>query len=366
MIPITTVRLGEDEEQLVLEVLRSGQLAQGKLVEEFEAKFAELHGVKHAVAVNNGTTALVVAMKAIGVGPGDEVITSPFTFVATLNAIIEAGATARFADIGQDFNIDVSAITSLITPQTRAVMPVHLYGYMADMNPIMDIARQHNLRIVEDAAQAVSATYFDKGAGSFDIGCFSLYATKNLTTGEGGVVTTNDDAIADRIRLLRNQGMRERYQYEIAGSNFRLTNLAAAVGLPQLYKLHTFTSRRQYNANRLVEGLIDVPGILLPATPETGRTHVYHQFTIRVSEEASVSRNDAVSELTRRGIGCGIYYPRVVFDYECYRHDSRVVRDDVPVATNTASQVLSLPVHPYLTDEDLETIIHHVGEVFGG
>ena len=364
MIPITTVRFGAEEEALVLEVLRSGQLAQGAYVERFEREFAELHGVSHAVAVNNGTTALVVAMEALGIGPGDEVITSPFTFVATLNAILEVGATARFADIGPDFNVLPSEMAALVNDQTKALAPVHLYGYMADMDAIMSVASDHGLRVVEDAAQAVAAKYHGRSAGSFDVGCFSLYATKNLNTGEGGVVTTNDDALADRLRLLRNQGMRQRYQYEVAGHNYRLTNLAAAVGLPQLSRIEETSARRQENARVLREGLNGLAGLELPSEPSMGRSHVYHQFTVRVTSAAPVSRDALIDELSQRGIGNGIYYPKVVYDYDCYRGDPRVIQDPVPYAFAVADEVVSLPVHPFLTPEELDLIVLSVREVF--
>lgn len=365
MIPITTVRFGPEEEALVLEVLRSGQLAQGAYVERFEREFAALHDVDHAIAVNNGTTALVVAMEALGIGPGDEVITTPFTFVATLNAILEAGATARFADIGADFNIDPANIAGLVNERTRAVMPVHLYGYMADMDPIMEVAAAHGLHVVEDAAQAVAARYHGRPAGSFGVGCFSLYATKNLNTGEGGVVTTNDAAIADRLRLLRNQGMRQRYQYEVAGHNYRLTNLAAAVGLPQLARMDTINDSRRVNAAALRSGLAGVPGLVLPAEPLEGRTHVYHQFTVRITDEALITRDEVIDQLTARGIGCGTYYPKVVYDYDCYRTHSGVVLDEVPHADRTVTEVVSLPVHPFLTAGDLDEIVATVREVLG-
>lgn len=365
MIPITTVRFGPDEEALVLEVLRSGQLAQGAYVERFEKTFAELHGVRHAVAVNNGTTALVAAMQALEIGPGDEVITTPFTFIATLNAILEAGATARFADIGPDFNVLPDAMEALVNERTKVLMPVHLYGYMADMDPICEIAARHGLDIVEDAAQAIGATYHGKHAGSFGIGSFSLYATKNLNTGEGGMITTNDDAIADRLRLLRNQGMRQRYQYEIAGHNYRLTNLAAAVGLPQLERLNAISQRRADNAAVLREGLSGIEGLEPPAPPASGRSHVYHQFTIRITEASPISRDAFVDGLLAEGVGCGIYYPKIAYDYDCYRADPRVIQDPVPNATATAAQVVSLPVHPYLTSNELDEIVTKTRKVLG-
>ena len=311
MIPISSVNLDKEVEDLVLEVIRSGQIAQGSLVEEFENEFAKLHQVRNAIAVNNGTTALVAAMQAVGIKPGDEVITSPFTFVATLNAILEAGGTARFADIGSDFNVCAENMASLINANTKALVPVHLYGYMADMEPIMSIASTQNLRVIEDSAQAIFAEYNGKRAGSYDIGCFSLYATKNLTTGEGGVITTNDDEIAERVRLLRNQGMKQRYQYEIAGHNYRMTNLGAAVGLPQLRRIEETSHMRASNAQILREGLEGIRGIEIPEQPTKGRSHVYHQFTIRVKDEFHLTRDEVIEELAKMGIGSGIYYPKV-------------------------------------------------------
>lgn len=363
MIPITVVKADERTEALVLEVVRSGQFAQGEFVARLEQAFAAAHGVEHAVAVNNGTTALVAAMQALGIGPGDEVITTPFTFVATLNAILEAGAAARFVDIGPDFNLDVSQLEAAVTERTKAIMPVHLYGLMVDMDPLMEFASRHDLAVVEDAAQAVGATIDGRAAGSFGLGCFSLYATKNISTGEGGMVTTNDDALADRLRLLRNQGMRERYQYEIAGHNYRMTNLAAAVGIPQLERLAEINSARQKNAAALRAGLADVPGIVTPAEPGVRFGHVYHQFTIRVTE--GVSRDDFVDRLQAAGVGCGVYYPKVVFDYDCYRDLPNVHASDVPHARRAAAEVVSLPVHPYLTDDDLDAIVAGVRKVVG-
>lgn len=365
MIPVTTVRLGEEEERLVLEVLRSGQLAQGAYVEQFETDFARLHGVRHGIAVNNGTTALVAALQALRLQPGDEVITSPFTFVATLNAILEAGAIARFADIGPDFNVDSDSMAALVNERTKVLLPVHLYGYMADMDAVMALAANHGLHVVEDAAQAVGARCGDQAAGSFGLGCFSLYATKNVTTGEGGMITTDDDVIADRLRVLRNQGMRRRYEYVTAGHNYRMTNIQAAIGIPQLARYQAVIVARQGNAAVLREGLADVPGLELPQVPAAGRTHVYHQFTIRITPKAPVSRDQFVEELTRLGIGCGVYYPAVVHSYDCYRDLSGVVPDVVPNAVAAAAEAVSLPVHQYLSEADLLEIIAGVREVLG-
>lgn len=364
MIPISVVSLGPEVEQLVLQVLRSGHLAQGPMVAELEARFAALTGVPHAVAVNNGTTALVAALQALELQPGDEVITSPFTFVATLNAILEAGAVARFADITEDYTLDPAGVTALVNERTRVIMPVHLYGLPADMSALSSIADEHSLALVEDAAQAHGASFDGRGVGSFGLGCFSFYATKNVTTGEGGIVTTHDDALADRLRLLRNQGMRARYQYELAGHNYRMTDLQAALALPQLDRLVETTARRRTNAGRLLDGLAGTPGLLLPGTP-AGREHVWHQFTVRVTSDARIDRDALTAALTERGVGSGIYYPKLVHDYDCYRDSAAVIVDPTPVAQRVTTEVLSLPVHPGLTDAQVDEIVSVVRDLLG-
>ncbi|RLK60059.1 DegT/DnrJ/EryC1/StrS family aminotransferase [Actinokineospora cianjurensis] len=364
MIPITVVDVA-DAEPLVLEVLRSGVIAQGPMVKRFEDAFAEVAGVPHAIAVNNGTTALVAAIEVLDLQPGDEVVTTPFTFVATLNAILEAGATARFADISRtDFNLDPNSVAAAVTDRTKVLMPVHLYGQTADMGKLVPLAEEHGLALVEDAAQAVGATFDGRPAGSYGIGCFSLYATKNVTTAEGGVITTSDAALADRLRVLRNQGMRARYQYEVAGHNYRMTDLHAAVGIPQLEKLATLTDARRRNATALSEGLAGIPGLETPAVLP-GREHVWHQYTVLVTEDAAVDRDEFAAKLTERGIGNGTYYPKLVFDYDCYRDHPRVIASDAPVAAKVAEQALSLPVHPKLTAGDIDTIVTTVREVLG-
>ena len=364
-IPITSVHLGPETEALVLEVLRSGMLAQGPKAAEFEQLFAEWIGVDHAIAVNNGTTALVAALQAAGIGPGDEVITSPFTFVATLNAILEAGATARFADIdADDFLIDPATVVPLINDRTRAIMPVHLYGQAADIPVLAAVTAGRDITLVEDAAQAHGATIDGRAVGTFGIGCFSLYATKNFTTGEGGLVTTNDSAIADQLRLLRNQGMRARYQYEVPGHNYRMTDLQAAVGIPQIRTADAVNDARRHNAAVLSEGLADVPGLATPVV-RPGRGHVFHQYTIRVTADAPVTREAFMERLVEFGIGHGIYYPKAVYDYDCYRSHPGVAGDRSPVAERVASQVVSLPVHPNLSEDDLARIVESVRKAAG-
>jgi dTDP-4-amino-4,6-dideoxygalactose transaminase len=355
----TLVRLGPEEEALVLEVLRSGQLAQGPKVAELERRFAaEVSDTRHAVAVSSGTAALVLALATLDLAPGDEVVTSPFTFAATVNAALQAGAVVRFCDIrADDFTLDPEHVATTVDDRTRAVVPVHLYGHAADMTPIGAAAARVGAVVIEDAAQAHLATYGGRRVGGLGAaGCFSFYATKNMTTGEGGMVTTDDDALADRVRLLRSQGMRRRYEFEEPGHNFRLTDLQAAVGIPQIARLPTLTERRRTNAARLHDGLAGVPGLVLPVT-RPGRGHAWHQYTVRVTSEAAVDRDGLAAALGAAGIGSGIHYARPVSDHACYRDHPRVVVRDVPVAAAAAREVLSLPVHPWLSDADLDRIV---------
>jgi dTDP-4-amino-4,6-dideoxygalactose transaminase len=365
MIPISAVQFGEEEEQLVLDVLRSGAIAQGARVAQLEDMFGEMFGLPNVIAVNNGTSALVGALHVLDLQPGDEVLTSPFTFAATLNAIVQAGATATFADISEDdFNIDPASVSERISEKTRVILPVHLYGQMADMGPLESLARERGLRLLEDAAQSHGATYQGRYAGSYGLGTFSLYATKNITTGEGGLISTDDDDLAATLRILRNQGMRQRYQYEMAGNNYRLTDLQAALAIPQLDRYAAAIECRQRNARRLAEGLADVPGVLVPRELE-GRRHVWHQFTLRITDDARVPRDQFVEQLAERGVGTGVYYPRLVFDYDAYRSNDQVRPSDVPVAARIVGEVLSLPVHPALSDADLDQVIAAVRAVAG-
>lgn len=355
-IPISRVSLPPEAETLVLEVLRSGMIAQGPMVKRLEDEFAAMIGARHVVAVNNGTTALIAAVSALDLRPGDEVITSPFTFVATLNAIIAAGATARFADITtDDFNIDPAAIEPLINERTKVLMPVHLYGQCADMPRIAELASAHSLHIVEDAAQAHDARVQGRAAGTWGIGCFSLYATKNLTSAEGGLVSTDEDAVADHLRILRNQGMRQRYQYEMVGNNFRLTDLHAAVCVAQLPHYAEIVRARRANAAHLTELLHDVQGIRTPTQVE-GREHVWHQYTILVEPDARLDRDTLGERLGAAGIGSGIYYPRLAYDYDCYRDHPQVVWDRAPRAEAVVGQCLSIPVHHGLSASDVDRV----------
>jgi perosamine synthetase len=359
-IPISAVNLDQEAEQLVLEVIRSGHLAQGPMVARLETAFRDVCDVQHAVAVSSGTAALAAALEALELRPSDEVVTSPFTFAATVNAALEAGATVKFADIDPvSFAVTPEGVELRLSERTRAVVPVHLYGHPADMAGIASKVRSTDIAIVEDAAQALGATQHGRRVGSFGLGCFSLYATKNVTTGEGGVITTDDDGLADRLRMLRNQGMRGRYEYEMPGHNYRLTDLQAALGLSQMARLPKLTARRRDHAARLSEGLSHLPGLVTP-TVRDGAGHVFHQYTVRVTADARLGRDELARALAAAGIGNAIYYPRPIHAYECYRAHPRVQVEPMPEAEKAAAEVLSLPVHPLLSEQDLDRIIGSV------
>jgi dTDP-4-amino-4,6-dideoxygalactose transaminase len=350
MIPIARPDIGDEEIAAVTDVLRSGMLAQGKKVKELEDGWAEFVGVKHAIAMGNGTLALMAIFAGIGLGPGDEVITVSHTFAATANAILSTGATPVFVDIEPDtYLIDAKKIEKAITSRTRAICPVHLFGLVADMDMIRAIADRHGLIVVEDACQAHGATFRGRMAGSFGHGAFSLYATKNMTTAEGGFVTTNDDTLADWLRLYRNQGMRARYQFEMLGYNFRMTDLAAAIGLAQLSKLPGNTARRQAIAARYDAAFGELP-IGLPITPD-GRTHVFHQYTLDVGG----ARDAIVADLREAGVGADIYYP-IPVHRQSYIME-RGLHAELPVTDDAAARTLALPMFPGLTDAEQDQVI---------
>jgi dTDP-4-amino-4,6-dideoxygalactose transaminase len=353
MIPIARPLIGDEEIVAVVSVLESGQLAQGSVVADFEEEFAAYCGVKHAVATSNGTTALHVAVLAHNIGPGDEVITVPFTFIASANSILFTGARPVFVDIDpMSYNMDPDLIEAAITPRTKAIMPVHLYGNPADMPRIMEIAERHNLIVIEDAAQAHGAEIEGKRAGSWSTSCFSFYPTKNITTGEGGVITTDDDMIAERARLIRSHGMRVRYYHEMLGFNFRMTNIHAAIGKAQLPKLEGFNERRIANAEYLSANLPSDKVAVPQVTP--GTRHVFHQYTVRVLPP--YDRDTVRKQLGEAGVGTEVYYPLPVHQQQLYE-ELGYSPGGFAVSEEAARQVLSLPIHPSLTEEDLQTIV---------
>ena len=353
MIPAAKPLIGIEEREAVDRVLQSGMLAQGPEVAAFEKEFSAFVGGRHCIAVNSGTSGLHMALEAIGMDTGDEVIVPSFTFAATANSVALTGATPIFVDIDpRTFNIDPKAIEAAITPRTKAIQPVHLYGQPASMSEIMALAKRHNLMIVEDAAQAHMASFEGTPVGAFgDAGVFSFYPTKNMTSGEGGMITTGSDEIARQSRLLRNQGMEKRYENEIVGFNTRMTDIHAAIGRVQLRKLANWTALRQANAKYLDENL---KGVVVPYVAP-GAVHVYHQYTIRV---VGHDRDAFGAEMTKRGVGNGVYYPTPV-----HRLPSFGLTFDLPNTTSAAKEVLSIPVHPALSQDDLETIVSVINSI---
>ncbi|HEX9115311.1 MAG TPA: DegT/DnrJ/EryC1/StrS family aminotransferase, partial [Anaerolineae bacterium] len=339
------------------EVLESGMLVQGPRTARLEAKLAAVCGVKHAIATNSGTSALHLALLAHGIGPGAEVITTPFTFIASVNCILYAGAKPVFVDIDEaTFNLNPDLLSDAITPRTRAILPVHLYGYPCDMAAILAVARKHGLAVIEDCAQSIGADYQGQMTGSFGTGCFSLYATKNIMSGEGGMITTDDDELAQRCRMLRNHGMERRYYHDLLGYNYRLSDLHAAIGCVQIDRLAGFTARRRANAAYLNAHIQSV------RTPSVrpGYGHVWHQYTVCV--EHGRDRDSAVEQLRAAGIGTGIFYP---VPAHRQAHLAALGLSDVmlPVAERLAGEVISLPVHPLLSQEDLDSIVSAVNKL---
>jgi dTDP-4-amino-4,6-dideoxygalactose transaminase len=361
-IPIASPQIGDEERQAVLDVLDSGQLAQGPVVDAFEREFAQWCGVTQAVAVNSGTAALHLLMLAHGIKEGDEVITSPFTFVASANAALFVGARPIFVDIEPEtYCLDPSKVESAITSKTRAIMPVDLYGHPAAIHEMREIAERRRVVLIEDACQAHGAAIGNRKAGGFGISAaFSFYPTKNITTAEGGMVTTEDAEVAEKVGALRQHGATRRYQHDSLGYNFRMTDISAAIGRAQLRKLDGFNERRRRNASVLDEGLAGIPGLITPRE-RPGYRHVYHQYTVRIERD----RDRFQQRLGELGVGTAVHYPIPAHRQPLYL---RLGYDKIslPVSEDAAAHVLSLPVHPALTDSDLDRIIESVRKVAAG
>lgn len=357
--------IGEDEIAAAVRVLRSGMVVQGPEVAAFEEEFSAVVDGRHCVAVNSGTSALQLSLMAIGVQPGDEVVVPSFSFAASANAVRLVGAVPIFADIEPDhFALDPAAVEAAIGPRTVAMMPVHLYGHPADMSALQTVAARHGLAVVEDAAQAHGATWEDRPVGAWGtVGCFSFYPTKNMHSLEGGMITTADPELARMCRLLRNQGMEQRYANEVVGANMRLTDVAAAIGRVQLGKLAGWNKQRQENARFLDAGLESV--VVPPVAPDA--THVYHQYTVRVlaTVRGRTDRDALMAGLKERGIGSAVYYPTPIHLLPPYLPGNHATnRDwDLPVTMQATAEVLSLPVHPSLTEAQLHRIVTAVNEV---
>jgi perosamine synthetase len=355
MINMAKPQIGEEEKKAVMEVMDSGIIASGPRTKAFEEAFAAMCTTKHAIATTSGTTALHIAMLAHKIGPGDEVITSAFTFIASGNSVLFVGARPVFVDINpRTFNLDVTKIEAAITPKTKAILPVHLFGLSCDMDAIMAIAKKHNLAVIEDACQSHGALYKGQKVGSFGTGTFSLYPTKNITSGEGGMITTNDDVIDESCRVIRNHGMRKRYYHDELGYNFRMSDMHAAIGLAQIAKLDKFNAKRQENAAFYDKAL---KGVVTPFVPE-GCSHVYHQYTVRVP---GGKRDSLRTFLAEHEIGSEVYYPVPIHKQSFYMAEYGY-NVSLPETEKAAAEVLSIPVHPAITAADREKVASTINE----
>lgn len=352
MIPMGKPTMGEEEKRAVIEVLESGMLSQGIKVKQFEESFAKFVGTNHAVVTSSGTTALHAAILANNIGAGDEVITTPFTFIATANAIRMAGATPVFVDIEEGtFNIDPEKIEAAITNKTKAILPVHLFGLSCNMDKIEEIAKKHNLLIIEDACQSHGATWNNQMTGSFGTACYSFYPTKNMTTGEGGIITTNSESISNKLRKIISHGSEKRYYHGFVGYNYRMSDIAAAIGIEQLKKLPEFNRRRIQNAIFLNNHLGEIPGVIVP---KIDAGHVFHQYTIRITNDSKISRDKLIEILSENGIASSVFYPLPVHKQEAYPEYNHL---SFPITEKLSNEVLSLPIHPHLTETDLLKIV---------
>lgn len=354
MISIAKIVFSKKEEEAVLQVMRSSNLAQGKETERFEQEFAKYLNIKYAVAVSNGTVALHLSLLSLKLKPGDEVITTPFSFIASTSTILLAGLKPVFVDIKRDFNIDVNKIEAKITPKTKAILPVHLFGNPCEMDVILSLAKKYNLAIIEDACQTHGAEYEGKKVGTFGtLSCFSFYATKNMTTGEGGMIVTNDKSLYEFLKKARNHGSKRQYFHEFLGYNFRLTEMQATIGRIQLKKLDNFNKKRLENALFLNNLLKNIKGISLPQISDH-KKQVFHQYTIIVNKDFPITRDQLVSIFMKKGIGYGIFYPLPIHKQPAIKELG--FEDHLPISEALSREVISLPIHPYLTKKDLKYI----------
>lgn len=365
MIPITKLTIGKEEKKALKKVLDSGKLAYGPKALELENLFTKYCNAKYAVATNNGTSALHTALYAIGIRPEDEVITTPFTFIATANSILMVGAKPVFVDIDErTFNIDHNKLEKVITKKTKAIIAVNLYGQPADYTEIKQIARKHNLLIIEDAAQSINAIYKNKKSGNLaDISCFSFYATKNIMCGEGGIITTNNKKFYEKAKLFRNHGQDEkkRYFYHDLGYNYRMSDLQATILLEQLKRIQEITEKRQKNAEKYNKALKNIKGIIIPFK-DKDRTHVYHQYTLKITGSFKLSRNEFKNYLEKKGIQSNIYYPKPLFNFK-HLIKKPIKYSNFPITCKVVNEVISIPVHPLLKSKEIKYIIKTIKEI---
>lgn len=362
MIPIAQPTIGMEEIKAVKEVMLSGNIASGKKVEEFENNFKTYCDVKRAIAVNNGTTALHTSLLALGVGSGDEVIVPNFTFVATASAVVMCGAKPVFCDVDlETYNIIPEDISELITPKTKVVIGVHLYGQSCDTISIREICDDKKLRFVEDAAQAHGV--LDNGykvGGLSDVGCFSFYATKNMTTGEGGMITTDNVVLEDKIRRIINHGQSKKYVHSELGYNYRMTDIQAAMGIEQLKKLDEFNDCRQFNARYYINHLNDLKGLIKPPIKDS-MEHVFHQYVIRITDDFHLCRESFMDYLKEKEIGSAIHYPIPLNNQPMMKeyNNGKIL----PNSGLLSNQVVSLPVHPNVNLYQLKYICETINNI---
>jgi perosamine synthetase len=356
-IPIAQPCIGDEEISAVRDVLTSGRLTMGPNLDAFEEEFASFTGSEYAIAVNSGTSALICSLMAVSV-KGD-IITTPFTFISSASSILFTHCRPVFVDIDDDYNINEEKIAESITDTTVALLPVHLYGNPCDARLLSDLAEDHDLVLIEDACQAHGAEIDGQKVGTFGIGCFSFYPTKNMTTAEGGMITTSDPAIAEKIRLLRNVGQGSAYEYRTLGYNLRMTELSAAIGRIQLKRLDEFNRIRIQNAGYLSERLQPVEGIEVPRVGK-GKKHVFHQYTVRVTDSFPLNRDELQKALMDRGIGCRVYYPEPLHHLPMF---SAFTHTDLTQSEKASAQVLSLPIHPRVSRDQLEYIATCIGDL---
>lgn len=356
-VPLSQPHVGEEEIAAVADVLRSGRLALGPKTAEFERRFGEFLHQPHAIAVNSGTSGLHLAVTALGIGPGDEVITTPFSFIASSNCILMAGAKPVFVDVQDEtFNIDPTLIELAITPRTRAILPVHVFGEAADMTPILSLARRHNLGVIEDACEAIGARHAGRLAGTFgDAGVFGFYPNKQITTGEGGIIVTGDRRIHEYCVSARNQGRNDDSQWLThvrLGYNYRISEITAAIGVEQVRKLPEILSARRERAARYLDILGDIPQVRLPVQWDH-EDHSWFVFAIRVEDEL---RDPLVEELNRRGVGCKAYFHPCIHLQEFYRSEFGYREGMFPVAERLSRQTLVLPFFTGITDAQIQHV----------
>ena len=358
MIPINAPQIGQEEIESVVKIMKSGMithgLGAGPMVTKFEKAFAKFARAKHGIAVNTGTAALHLALSAVNIEPNDEVILPSFTFVATAEIVVMVGAKPIFVDINPiTYTISPSEIEKAITKRTKAIIPVDIYGLSADMQPIRKIAEKHALAVIEDAAQAHGATYKGKTPGTFsNAACWSFYASKNMTTGEGGMITTNNDDLAEKARLMRSHGEKEKYCSLMLGHNYHMPEIQAAIGCVQLDKLPRFVAKRRENAKRLTEILRKTDRLQLPVVPK-GYEHSWYLYTVRLKKAKVKERDKIVEDLRRNGIDAAAVYMNPVHLMPYYRQFGK---PKLPETEKAADQVFSLPVHPGVTEDQIDFI----------